>query len=177
MTIKTLLETPRLRLRLLTEEDADFILRLLNEPAFLRYIGDRGVRTPEDARGYIYNKIIVSYQSVGFGLYGVENKTDAAPIGIAGFVKRPALDHPDIGFAFLERYWFQGYAYEATAAVMDYGRSVLKLSRIFGVTAPDNHSSIRLLEKLGLRFEHMLQIPGVSAEQKLFSTPESDAVG
>lgn len=152
------------------------MLGLLNERSFLHFIGDRGVRTAEAARLYIHDKIVASYERFGFGLYLVASKVDSAPLGIAGFVKRPVLDYPDIGFAFLERYWSRGYAYEATAAVMDYGRSVLGLTRILGLTAPFNQSSIKLLEKLGLHFERMVQLPGVPAEQKLFSTVEAGPV-
>jgi len=172
----SLIETPRLRLRPLSEDDAEFILELLNQPSFLHFIGDRGVRTLDDARSYIYNKILLSYDTHGFGLYKVEQKSEPIPMGIAGFVKRAVLDYPDVGFAFLESFWARGYAYESSAAMIHHGRTRLRMDRILGVTSPTNQSSIRLLEKLGLRFERMIQLPGLAAEQKLFSTPEPETL-
>src|SRR4051812_7866977 len=117
-----LLETPRLRLRHISVEDAAFVFELMNEPAYLQYIGDRGIRTLEDARLYIAAKFIASYEQHGYGLYLVETKTESLPIGISGFVKREVLAHPDIGFAFLQRFWSQGYAKESAVAVLEYGR-------------------------------------------------------
>src|SRR5262249_52698530 len=114
------LETRRLALRHATLDDDDFILRLLNEPSFLRFIGDRGVRTPDDARRYIAERLIGSYVRNGFGLWVVERKEEPGPIGISGLVKRDALPDPDIGFAFLPEHWRSGYAFESAAAVKDY---------------------------------------------------------
>jgi ribosomal-protein-alanine N-acetyltransferase len=114
------LTTPRLALRELTETDAPFMLQLLNEPSFIRNIGDRGVRTVEDAREYITNGPQASYARFGFGLYLVELRPALTPIGICGLLKRDQLPEPDIGFAFLPAYWSQGYAKEAAAAVRDH---------------------------------------------------------
>lgn len=119
------LETDRLILRWLSPEDAEFILRLLNEPSWLRFIGDKGVRTIEDARAYILKGPIDMYSRLGFGLYLVELKEPAFPIGMCGFIKRDSLEDVDIGFAFLPAYWGKGYAYEAAAAVMAYGEKYL----------------------------------------------------
>lgn len=162
------LETDRLIVRWLTPEDAEFILRLLNEPSWIRFIGDKGVRTLEDARGYILNGPVEMYSRLGFGLYLVELKEGHAPIGICGLIKRDSLEDVDIGFAFLPQYWGRGYAYEAASAVMTYGVETLGLKRIVAITSVDNDSSARLLEKLGLRFERMLKLSGDSEEVKLF---------
>jgi RimJ/RimL family protein N-acetyltransferase len=164
-----ILETERLLLRRLTAGDAAFILELLNEPAFLENIGDRGARTLADARRYIARGPVASYRKCGFGLYLVELKDSATPIGICGLLKRESLDDVDIGFAFLRRYWSQGYACESAAAVMHYGWTKLHLLRIVAITKPTNQASIALLEKLGLRFEKIIALPSHVGENKLFA--------
>lgn len=161
------LETERLVLRRLTVDDAPFMLRLVNEPSWLRFIGDRGVRTLDDARRYLLEGPIAMYERLGFGLYATTlRKDDAAPIGICGLVKRDGLDDVDIGFALLPEFWGKGYAREAAAAVMDYAREVVGLRRVVAITSLDNESSARLLEKIGLRFEKMVRLNG--EEVKLF---------
>lgn len=164
------LETDRLILRWLSPEDAEFILGLLNEPSWLRFIGDKGVRTVEDARAYILKGPVDMYSRLGFGLYLVELKESAFPIGMCGLIKRDTLEDVDIGFAFLPAYWGKGYAYEAAAAVMTYGEEVLGLNRIVAITSLDNDRSAKLLEKLGLRFEETLKLAPGSDEVKLFGT-------
>ncbi len=164
-----ILETERLLLRRLTAGDAAFILELLNEPAFLENIGDRGARTLADARRYIARGPVASYRKFGFGLYLVELKDSGAPIGICGLLKRESLEDVDIGFAFLRRYWSQGYARESAAAVMHYGWTTLRLQRIVAITKPTNQASIALLEKLGLRFEKIIALPNHGGENKLFA--------
>lgn len=163
------LETERLVLRWMSTDDAEFMLGLLNEPSWLRFIGDRGVRTIEDARNYILKGPVEMYARLGFGLYLVELKEGSIPIGICGLVKRDFLDDVDIGFALLPNYWRQGYAYEAAAAVLAYGIEVVGLKRIVAITSSDNHSSARLLEKLGLRFERMVRYPDDSEDVRLFA--------
>ena len=162
------LETDRLIVRRLSPDDAEFILRLLNEPSWLRFIGDKGVRTIEDARAYILRGPVEMYSRLGFGLYLVAIKGGGPPIGICGLIKRDSLEDVDIGFAFLPEYWGRGYAYEAASAVMAYGGNVLGLKRIVAITSVDNDSSARLLEKLGLRFEGMVKLSDDSEEVRLF---------
>jgi RimJ/RimL family protein N-acetyltransferase len=163
-----ILDTNRLSIRRLTEDDAEFILELLNEPSFLLNIGDRGVRTIAGARTYIANGPIASYQRFGFGLFLVTLKGSGIPTGICGLLKRESLEDVDIGFAFLPNYWSQGYAFESASAIMDYGWNVLKLKRIVAITAPHNQASGKLLEKIGLRFEKMIKLPDHGGENKLF---------
>jgi RimJ/RimL family protein N-acetyltransferase len=163
-----ILETDRLILRRLSTEDAEFILRLLNEPSWLRFIGNKGVRTVEDARAYILKGPVEMYSRLGFGLYLVELKEEGSSIGICGLIKRDSLEDVDLGFAFLPKYWGRGYAYEAASAVMTYGGNVIGLKRIVAITSVDNDSSARLLEKLGLRFEGMVKLSNDSEEVKLF---------
>ena len=161
--------TQRLALRRVEPRDSSLILELLNEPAFLEYIGDRKVRTEADALGYIAEKLAASYEIHGFGLYVVEPREGGAPMGICGFVKRQVLPHADIGFSFLERHWSKGFALESAADTMDYGRTVLGFSRVLGLTALENPRSIRLLERLGLKFERLIDMPGNVAQSRLFS--------
>ena len=167
----TVLETGRLRLRRLTLDDAPFILRLVNEPSWLRFIGDRGVRTREDARGYILKGPLASYEQFGFGLYLVELKDCGTPAGMCGLLKRDTLPDVDVGYAFLPEFWGKGYASEAASAVLDHGRSAFGLTRILAIVTPDNHGSIRVLEKLGLRFQERVKLSGDEPELALFAWP------
>lgn len=162
-------ETERLALRQFTTEDAGFILGLLNEPSFLRFIGDKGVRTLDDARGYLLKGPIDSYARNGFGLCLVSLREDATPIGMCGLVKRDALEHPDIGFAFLPLYGSKGYAFEAASAVLACAWDPLRLSRILAITQEDNARSIRLLERLGLTFQRRLRMLPDENEVALFA--------
>ena len=168
--MKTVLETERLVLRHVIPSDDEFLLSLMNEPAFHQNIGDRGIRTLAEARAYIDKRFTSRYAELGYGLYLVESKDGRTAVGISGFVKRDFLSHPDIGFAFLQKFWARGYGFESGAAVMNYGKSVLGFERVYGVTAPGNIGSIRLLEKLGLRFEKRLRIPEHQDDRLLFTT-------
>jgi len=163
------LETDRLTLRHATLDDADFTLRLLNEPSFVRFIGDRGVRTLDDARRYIAERFIASYDRHGFGLWIVERKASAGAMGLCGLVKRDALPDPDIGFAFLPAFWSRGYAYESAAAVKDFAVNTLRLPRVLAITSPDNAGSIRIVEKLGLGFVRMMVLSPDANEVRLFA--------
>lgn len=147
------LETERLVLRPLTTDDAPFILTLLNEPSFLRFIGDKKVRNLDDARQYLLNGPIASYNAHGFGLLLVELNDSKTPIGMCGLLKREELPDPDIGFAFIPDYWRQGFGFEAATAVMNDARERLKLPRILAIVSHDNEASIKLLERLGMSYE------------------------
>jgi RimJ/RimL family protein N-acetyltransferase len=164
----TIIETDRLRVRTLSVDDAEFILRLLNEPSFIQNIGDRGVRTPDDARAYVLKGPIASYEKFGFGLWMVETKSEAVPIGICGLLKRDVLEDVDIGYALLSEFWSQGYALESASAVISYAREKLGLKRVVAVTNADNQSSIRLLEKMGFKYERMVRLSEDAPEIKLF---------
>ncbi|NGY05696.1 GNAT family N-acetyltransferase [Solimonas terrae] len=155
---KSIIRSARLHLREAADGDADFIIALLNEPGFIRYIGDRRVRTPEDARGYI-GKLRDHYWRHGYGLYVVVLDDSAAPIGICGLLRREALDAPDIGFAFLHGYEGQGYAFEAAAAVLADARARLRITRVLALTMPDNERSMRLLRRLGLKRDREVELP------------------
>jgi [ribosomal protein S5]-alanine N-acetyltransferase len=162
------LETERLVLRRFSNDDAEFILKLLNEPSFVRNIGDKGVRTIADALLYIQTGPVASYERFGFGLYLAELKETGDSIGLCGLIKRESLTDVDVGFAFLPSFWSKGYAFEAASAVITYGRDVLGIGRIVAITSPENSGSIKVLEKLGLRFERMISLSEDEPELKLF---------
>ena len=142
-------QTARLALRHLEARDAPFILALVNDPAWLRFIGDRGVRDVEAARRYIEDKIIAMYERHGFGLWMVEDREDGRPMGICGLVKRDTLPEVDLGFAFMPEFRGRGLAYEAATASRDYAVGELGIGRLLAITSPLNLDSIRLLERLG----------------------------
>ena len=165
-----IIETERLTLRKLSTADAGFILDLLNQPSFIRYIGDRGVRTLEDAERYILNGPVASYERNGFGLYLTSLKESHIPIGMCGLIKRDTLEDVDIGFAFLPQFWLKGYAFESASAVLAYARNTLGIKKILGIATPDNTGSIRVLEKIGLKFEKMVKLSEDAVELKLFAS-------
>lgn len=152
--------------------DARFILQLLNEEGFLRFIGDKGVRSLADARDYIRQGPSASYRQHGFGLY-LTSLRDGTPIGMCGLVKRDTLADVDVGFAFLERYWSKGYCSEAAAAVLSFGQNHLGLKRIVAVTALENRASMAVLAKIGLRFERKVRLVHGGPEVNLFGPAQS----
>jgi len=162
-------ETERLRVRWLDADDSAFILELVNEPSWIRFIGDKGVKTPQDALRYIENGPVAMYKRTGFGLYMVELRDIGEPIGICGLIKREGLKDVDLGFAFLPRFWHNGYAFESASAVMSYGRNVLGLRRIVAILSQDNHRSSKLLEKLGSCFESTVKLQPDDEELKLYA--------
>ncbi len=162
------LETQRLLLRYFRMDDAGFILQLLNEPSFKEHIGDKGVRTVDDAGLYLQNGPLDSYERFGYGLNMVELKESGEAIGMCGLVRRDGLDDADIGYAFLERHWSMGYARESAEAILTHARETLGLNRIVAIVTPKNHSSIKLLEKIGLTFERMIQLADDDDELKFF---------
>lgn len=151
-------ETPRLLLRRLTRDDAPFYLRLLNEPTWLAHIGDRQVRTHEDAQAHIASNILAPYGAQGFGMYLVQRRSDGVPLGLCGLVQREALPAPDIGFALLQAHEGLGYAREAAQAVVWHAFHVLELPRLLAITAPSNVRSTRLLGELGFAFQGMVPV-------------------
>ena len=147
------METERLVLRHFTPDDSDFILELVNEPGWKKYIGDRGVNTIDDARKYIETVPLASYAKHGFGLWAVELKNDGSLAGMCGLIKRDTLDDVDLGFALLARFEGRGYAREAANATLAYARDHLGLTRIVAITTEDNDRSGTLLERVGMSYE------------------------
>ncbi len=167
------LETQRLRLHAMSagiEDDKALMLRLLNEPSFIRNIADRGVRTLEQAGAYLSNGAIKSYGEHGYGMYRMEVKGSGASAGNCGLVRRGGLDGPDLGYALLPEFCGQGYAAEAAQGVMDHARRQLGLGRLLAIVNPDNAPSIRLLQKLGFAFERMVRLSPDDIALKLFQS-------
>ncbi len=163
------LSTERLLIKRITLENAPFLLELMNDKDWISNIGDRGIRTIQDAEVYITAKFLKSYKEQGFGFYGIVLKETSEMIGTAGLINREGLDHVDVGYGMLPAFRGKGYAFEATKAVYDYGYEVLGLDKIVAIVHPNNKGSIKLLEKLGLMYEKMVRLPGEDIDIKLFS--------
>ncbi|MEP7165898.1 MAG: GNAT family N-acetyltransferase [Ferruginibacter sp.] len=164
-----ILKTERLILREFKPADAAFILLLLNNPSWLQFIGDRNVKTLDDANDYLLNGPIKSYRENGFGLSMVETRDNHEPVGMCGLIKREALENVDIGFALLPEYAGRGYAYEIAAATMAYAKDKLGLKEIVAITSEDNKHSISLLNKIGLGFEKMVRLSEDEKSLMLFT--------
>jgi len=153
-------ETSRLKIRQLTVDDAAFVLRLTNEPSTIENIGDKGLRTIDDAEQFILEGPWTEQHDQGYGQFAIELKTDNELIGVCGILYRTKLELTDVGFALLPAFWRQGFAFEAASAVMDYGHDVLGVYNITGLTSDSNMASISLLEKLGMRYQKMVSMSG-----------------
>lgn len=165
------IETERLNLREMSAADAGVVLEILNDPGFIRFVGDRGVRTAEEAARYIDGRFAESYRQHGFGLWLVEAKDEGVPIGICGLLKRGTpVPGVEVGYAFLPPFRGRGYAFEAASAALRHARDVLGLTRLHAVVNPDNAVSIRVLEKLGMKFERAVRLSGEESDISLFST-------
>ncbi len=156
-------ETDRLRLRELTLGDAEFIVRLLNTPGWLQFIGDRNVKSIDDANGYLQKGPLASYKANGFGLNLVELR-NGHPIGMCGLLKRESLECEDIGFAFLPEFSGKGYAHEAASCIVDYASETLGLNRLWAIVTPGNQRSLQLLEKLDFQFKKTIVLPPETTE-------------
>ena len=164
----TVLHTDRLVLTRLSYDDCDFVHELVNEPAFRRFIGDKKVRTLADARKYLQNGPIGSYEKHGFGMFLVSTKESLVPVGMCGLVQRDEFENPDIGFAFLRRFWAQGYALESARAVLEYAVKELQLLRIIAIVDEKNSASVRLIEKLGFGYERTVRMQGDEFDIRLY---------
>jgi ribosomal-protein-alanine N-acetyltransferase len=172
----TVLETDRLLLRHFTTDDAGFILELVNDPSFIANIGDRGIRTTDDAVTYLLDGPIASYERHGHGLYLVSLKPMLVPIGICGLLKRIQFNDVDLGYAFLPDFWYQGFATESAAAILEFARTTLKVPRTLALVSPDNTRSIKLLEKLGFSFTELRQMKPEGLPTAIYVHPPSRPV-
>ena len=168
MKSRPTLTTERLHLRWLTPDDASFMLRIWNDPAFVRYVGDRGLRTAVDARQALCAGPMTLYERYGYGPYLLSLHLTGTPAGICGLFRREGLADPDLGFALLPRYCGLGYAREAADAVIAHARNDLGLTRMTAIVAPDNAPSRSLISKLGMSFERMLRVPGDESDACLY---------
>lgn len=164
-----ILKTERLKIRQINTDDAEFMLSLLNEPDWIKYIGDRGIQTVEAAKQYIQDGPMTMYEEHGIGLYLVELKESQTPIGICGLIQRDFLKDVDLGFAIHSKYWGSGYAFEAAYAILTYGTEVLGFRRIVGFTSLDNEKSANLLLKLGMNEEGKMKFVSMTEDVRLFA--------
>ena len=155
MTEKFQLETERLQLRRLTLDDAELMLAIWNDPAFIHHVGDRGIRTVAEAEAELESGAFKLYADYGYGPYRMALKSHDTPIGICGIFRRDGLEQPDIGYGVLPEYCGKGYAYEAARAVVEHAKADLGLDSLIAIISPDNEASVGLIRKLGLRFERM----------------------
>ncbi|RDY61069.1 GNAT family N-acetyltransferase [Flagellimonas nanhaiensis] len=171
--MKEVLKTERLLVAEAVVEDAKFFKSLLNSPTWLKFIGDRGVKTERQAVAYITSNLIRSYKENGYGLYKICLKQSLEPIGVCGFLKRTYLESPDIGFALLPQFEGQGFMYEASKAMIHYGVNHLKINPILGITTSENQRSQRLLEKLGFNGSGTIKPAGSREELLLYTNKKS----
>jgi ribosomal-protein-alanine N-acetyltransferase len=164
------LHTERLRLRELDLADAPFVLELLTDPLWLRFIGDRGVHDIASACRYLTTGPLDMYQRLGFGLWLVERRSDAASIGMCGLLKRDTLEQPDLGFALLAQWRGQRYAREAAAATLTHAHTQLAMPRVLAITSPDNTASADVLRDIGMRFERCVRLKGEERETAVFAS-------
>ena len=168
------LETERLALTRLTLDDAPLMLAVWNDPAFIRYVGDRGIRTVADAHAALQDGAFKLYAEYGYGPYRMSRKADEVSVGICGLFRRDGLADADIGFSTLPQYCGQGFGYEAASAVIEHARVDVSLSRLTALVSPDNTASVRLIEKLGLIFEKMIRMPGEDKDVCLYAMQLSE---
>jgi len=169
-----LIETERLRLRPVTVDDTELMLAIWNDPAFIRNVSDRGIRTVEQAREAIESGAQKLFEDYGYGPYCMSLKSDGTMIGICGLFKRDNLEDPDIGFGVLPDYCGNGYAGEAAAAVVNFARNELGITALTAIVSPTNAPSIGLIEKLGLTFDQMITMPGDDDAICLYSKAFTD---
>jgi RimJ/RimL family protein N-acetyltransferase len=159
-----LFETQRLKLRPVKPEDAEFYFHLMTSPKWLQFIGDRHLKSREDAAIYIEHKMLPAWDKNGFGSFTVIRREDDEKIGTCGLFVREELKGVDLGFAFLSQYEGQGYAYEATSKIKEVAFEVFHLSALLAIALPDNTASLKLLKKLGFRQVGTTVLPGDSEE-------------
>jgi RimJ/RimL family protein N-acetyltransferase len=163
-----ILQTERLELRWLTQDDAEMMLAIWNDPAFLRYVGDRGVRTVEQAREALTAGPLRLYADYGYGPFRLALRDDGSDAGICGLFRRDGLDEPDIGFAILREYRGEGLGFEAATAVLDHARDTLRLPGVTAIVSPQNGPSVGLLEKLNMGYERTVRLPGDDQDVSLY---------
>lgn len=153
-----ILETERLQIVEFTKKDADFILELVNEPAWIEFIGDKNINNLHEAAHFIEHKLQPSYKEHGFGLFLVKLKEQYSSIGMCGLVNRPGLENIDLGFSFLATHRKKSYAFESSKVMIKYAKNTLKIPKLVVITNPNNVISGKLLEKLGFTFDTLIDL-------------------
>jgi len=154
------LQSKNIVLREVCLSDDEFILELINQPAWKKYISDHSIDTLDQTRDYIESRLIAQYRLHGYGLWVVESNDEKTPIGLCGLIKRDYLDYVDLGFGFIPRYWGKSFAYEASVMCLDYAFNVIKSDRVLAVTVPENGNSINLLDRLGFKYKNEISLAG-----------------
>lgn len=162
------LESERLYLEEFTINDASFFHELVNDPDWIKYIGDRNIKSIKDAEDYLTNKIIPSYQEFGFGFYIVRIKESKLPIGMCGLIKRQWMNYVDIGYAFLSEFRGKGYAIESSFATKKYAKEQLGIHQLAAITDVNNERSGNLLKKLGFEYNRLITYPGEESKCRLY---------
>ena len=165
---KSVTETARLQLQTLSLADADFILSIFNEAEVIRFTGNRKLRTLHDAKNYLCRSVFAMQEKQGFSLYLCRRREDNQPVGLAGLVKRPGMQHPEIAYAIADAHCGRGYAFEAANAVLIYARDHLAIDTLQGITHPENQASVHLLKKMGFEDKGLVQVPAIEGESRLF---------
>jgi RimJ/RimL family protein N-acetyltransferase len=163
------LETERLQLRWLTEDDADLMLAIWNDPAFIHFVGDRGVRTLDEARDAMQGGVLKLYRDFGYGPYRVAQKGTDVAMGICGLFKRDILEYPDIGYGLLPAFCGSGFAFEAAQAVVRHARDHMKLAELCAIVTAEHSRSIHLLEKLGMVAGESIRMPDDDEDVVLYA--------
>ena len=161
-------ETERLILKPTGIEDTEFIFQLLNSPKWIQFIGDRNVRTSDDAKIYIQNRMLPQLEKCGFSNYTVIQKEDQTKIGTCGLYSREGMENIDIGFAFLPKFEKKGFAFEAASKLFYEAKNTFKINHLDAFTTKDNYDSQKLLEKLGLKKSGLIRIPNDDEELILY---------
>lgn len=163
-----MLQTKHFNLREASESDADFILKLINQPAWKQYISNHSIETLSQARKYISSKLTPMYDELGLGLWIVESIHDKLPVGLCGLIKRESLKHIDLGFGFLPQYWGKGFAYETSIQCLRHAFENLNRPTVYAITVPSNKRSVKLLERLGFHYKENYSHPNSSEVLSLF---------
>ena len=168
-------DSKRLKFREFVSGDEPFVLQLLNEPPFLQFIGDKGVRNEADATRYLKEGPLASYRQHGFGLFHLSLKESGEAVGMCGFLQRDGLEWPDLGYAMLQSFAGRGLATEAARQMLDYGFSKLNFERVAAIVMPGNRKSCQLLERIGMQYDGQRIVQGIDGEQDLFSISRNSA--
>lgn len=166
--MKLIRETDRLFIRHYTKNDAAHIFELLNSAGWINNIGDRGIKTQDDAASYLVDIVIPEYKDKGYGFYMCELKDGNIPIGMNGLIHRPGLDNIDIGYALLPQYYGQGYAYEASKAIVDHAKHDIGSKKLLAITTPENQKSINVLIRIGMTYVDQITLPKIEGISNLY---------
>ncbi|MGB5236303.1 MAG: GNAT family N-acetyltransferase [Flavobacteriaceae bacterium] len=149
--MKILIETERLLLREITLDDKEALFKLHSDPGVQEYTGEPVVESIEAIEKAILTRIN-NYEKYGYGRWATYLKNGMQFVGWAGLAYLPEFDEIDLGYRLLPEYWGLGIATEASRAILNYGFDTLKLKKIIAIALKENKASIRVMEKVGMKF-------------------------